>query len=251
MRRVCEKLHSRRGASLLYALALMLVAATVSSVILTSAVTANRRVHDDLADEQEYLSITSAAKLIARELDVAGCLVTKTKVETFDYTGTSTGTTISLTYAPVGASVFNSVLTSAVEKLDPDENNINKTGASEEALTVVLSSGSPDGPLADMTTGVETHLKISQSTESGNYYIPVQGSVKLGDSVLYLSAWIPSLPDPERSADETIVEKSIYTEKDEDGNTYKYEYMSKRTSIWKTTLDWNVKLSANKAEGTT
>ena len=78
MRRVCEKLHSRRGASLLYALALLLVTATVSTVVLTSAVTANRRVHDDRQEEQNYLALSSAAKLIVKSLKDSECVVLET-----------------------------------------------------------------------------------------------------------------------------------------------------------------------------
>ncbi len=69
MRRIIQKLKSRSGTSLLYALAVFVVATMVSAVILNSAVTANKRVHDDRSEEQSYLALSSTARLIAKQLN--------------------------------------------------------------------------------------------------------------------------------------------------------------------------------------
>ena len=69
MKHILEKLKSRSGTSLLYALAVFVVATMVSAVILNSAVTANKRVHDDRSEEQSYLALSSTARLIAKQLE--------------------------------------------------------------------------------------------------------------------------------------------------------------------------------------
>ncbi len=64
MKRAVQKLHSRRGASILLALLMLLVAVMVSAVILSAVVTTAKRVHDDIGQEQDYLTVSSAGRLI-------------------------------------------------------------------------------------------------------------------------------------------------------------------------------------------
>lgn len=64
MERTRQKLHSRRGASILLALVLTLVAAMVCAVILSAALTAAKRVRDDREAQQQMLSLTSAARYV-------------------------------------------------------------------------------------------------------------------------------------------------------------------------------------------
>lgn len=68
MKRATQKLHSRRGASILLALLMILVATMVSTVIVSAAVTTAKRVHDDESREQDYLTVNSAARLITAYL---------------------------------------------------------------------------------------------------------------------------------------------------------------------------------------
>jgi type II secretory pathway component PulK len=78
MARMRQKLHSRRGASILLALVLFLVASTVISVILSASLTAARRLEDDRAREQEYIAVSSAAKFFAKALERASYSITTT-----------------------------------------------------------------------------------------------------------------------------------------------------------------------------
>ncbi len=68
MKRCAQKLHSRRGASILLAMLLMLVVVMISAVIVSAAVTAANRVQDDKAQQQDALSLTSAEKLLTAYL---------------------------------------------------------------------------------------------------------------------------------------------------------------------------------------
>lgn len=84
MKRAIKKLHSRRGASILLALFLMLVATMICAVIISAAATAANRVHDDRGEEQDLLSITSAGKLVVAYLNEHNAY--KTVKATGDYT---------------------------------------------------------------------------------------------------------------------------------------------------------------------
>lgn len=97
MRQIKEKLRGRRGASLLYALLLLLLASMVSVSILTAATTAVRRLNDDRDEEQEYLSLSSAAQLVAKDIENSSVVITETRttvngepqpgLHTVDYAG--------------------------------------------------------------------------------------------------------------------------------------------------------------------
>lgn len=67
--RAQRKLRSTDGVSLLYALMLFLVAAVVSGVILSAALTSVKVVHSDAAHTQAQLSLDSAARLVADQLE--------------------------------------------------------------------------------------------------------------------------------------------------------------------------------------
>ena len=75
-RTVQEKLHNRRGASLLYAFLFLLVASMVSTVILSGAVTAIKRAHDDTTRTQSYLTLESAAGIFREELKTSSVTIT-------------------------------------------------------------------------------------------------------------------------------------------------------------------------------
>ncbi len=84
MKRAAEKLHSRRGASLLYALVLFLAASMISALILSASVTAVKRMNDDREREQEYLLLGSAARLFKKSIEASEVTVTKTVYTYYD-----------------------------------------------------------------------------------------------------------------------------------------------------------------------
>ena len=67
--RIRGKLASSRGASLLFALLLLLIAAIVSCVMLSAAATSLKVVNNDRTHTQARLSLDSAARLAAEQLD--------------------------------------------------------------------------------------------------------------------------------------------------------------------------------------
>lgn len=69
------KLSSRSGASILIALLLFLVAAMVSAVIISAAITALKSVHSSIENEQDYLNVSSAARLVGQGLSDTQCNV--------------------------------------------------------------------------------------------------------------------------------------------------------------------------------
>lgn len=69
MKRLAQKLQDRRGASMLMALLLFLVAAMVSAVIIAAAVSARSRVASDRAQQQTYLTVSSAAELLRGSIE--------------------------------------------------------------------------------------------------------------------------------------------------------------------------------------
>ena len=73
-----KKLHSQSGASMLMALLLMLVALMVSAVIIAAAVSAATTIREERAQEQAYLTVSSAAELLRDEINRGGCDSTTT-----------------------------------------------------------------------------------------------------------------------------------------------------------------------------
>ena len=69
MERIKEKLHSQSGASFLLALLAFLVAAVVSVVIVTAAVTNVKRIYSDREAQQDHLTLLSAAQLVRDEMN--------------------------------------------------------------------------------------------------------------------------------------------------------------------------------------
>lgn len=83
MNAVKKKLNSRRGASVIFALLFLMVAAMVSVVILDASVTTTKRLRDDTDWEQDNLTLTSAGKLVRECLANTSCtVVTTTNNET-------------------------------------------------------------------------------------------------------------------------------------------------------------------------
>ncbi len=67
--KLMKKLHSRRGASITFALLLFLVCAAIGSVVLASASATAGRVSENYDYDQRYYAVTSAAELLRSALD--------------------------------------------------------------------------------------------------------------------------------------------------------------------------------------
>lgn len=76
-----QKLRSNQGASMILALALMLVCVMVSSVIITSAASGSSRNTKRVEQQQDYLAISSGAEFIADNLkDIGSFVVAETEI---------------------------------------------------------------------------------------------------------------------------------------------------------------------------
>ena len=82
MERIKEKLHSQSGASFLLALLAFLVAAVVSVVIVTAAVTNVKRIYSDREAQQDHLTLLSAAQLVRDEMEKTRYIITTTTTTT-------------------------------------------------------------------------------------------------------------------------------------------------------------------------
>ena len=78
-----NKLRDRRGASLLMALLLFLLATMVSVVILTAVSGAARHLSRDREAQQNYLTVSSAAELLRS--GIKGAVYTRTEIVTYWY----------------------------------------------------------------------------------------------------------------------------------------------------------------------
>lgn len=227
MRRITQKLHSRRGASLLYALLLFLVASMVSVVILTSAATAARRLHDDRAREQEYLSLSSAARLLKQAMETEKSVtIVETRVITYGESGEVTGDTTAITYERSGA--LGSRLANAVDA-------VRVSGGADISATVHADTDDGLFP-ADATLACHMTLKHKDAVEGDPVKYPIEGVVTLagGEGTIYLSA---ALRDTVVSGTPNTTDE--YTGEGEEQRLFR------RTEVRKTPLTWTVTLSTN------
>ena len=70
--RIKQKLNNNTGVSMILALAFMLVCVVVSSMIVSTAASGLNRTEKRVTQQQEYLAVSSAAELIAKELKNTG-----------------------------------------------------------------------------------------------------------------------------------------------------------------------------------
>ena len=75
--RMINKLKSSRGATMILALALFLICVMVSSIILVVAASSSGRVGQQVEEQQAYLAVSSAADVIAAELNNCNTYVIK------------------------------------------------------------------------------------------------------------------------------------------------------------------------------
>ena len=77
--KIHKKLRSRTGASISFALLLFLVCMVVGAVVLAAGTTAAGRISKAVEMDQRYYSVTSAAELLAQELNNEKVIITRSK----------------------------------------------------------------------------------------------------------------------------------------------------------------------------
>lgn len=90
--KIIKKLNSRRGTSIFFGLLLFLAASILSVVIINGAVTTVKRVTSDKKAEQNYLTCSSAARILQDAIINSKVIRTVTETRTTGTSGTSTKT---------------------------------------------------------------------------------------------------------------------------------------------------------------
>ena len=164
MNNIRQKLRSRRGASITFALLLFLVCAVVGSVVLAAGMAAAGRMSQAAEMDQRYYSVTSAADLLAKELTGKEVNITRTKTET-----TTTKTTI----------------TTAEE--NPDENNDTIPNVSIVTNNTVSYNTVISDPSRTYNGGNVINLSTAaDSTNQGNEITPYSYAVFLTECAIDL-----------------------------------------------------------------
>ena len=174
-----KKLRSERGASILMALVLLLLASMVSAVILTAATSAARRVRNDREAQQDYLTVSSAAEMI-RDSIQADRYYRKVTVTTYlPQEQEADGVTVTYTPPPtiemeqeLPGRVMSEWLAAGISGSEP-ESPVSITGSSD---TIEISV-----PTIKSRDGEETNLKtvIADFTmDSGSGDITVKLRIK-------------------------------------------------------------------------
>lgn len=245
MRRITQKLHSPRGASLIYALLLFLVASLISILILNASVTAAKRLADDREREQEYLALSSAARLIRTKLKSSWVKITET--ETLE-DGVRTGKTEPVYTCDDGP--LGETLNACVQALNgpppaggtlyevlnsPDYTGDAESTGFEVEVTTDKSERFPNVSVAARPEPL-MYLKKTVEGEIKRYYISaaltlVNGETE-GEQTIYLTADATLKPS---SSSSSVLVKTGEGESD----------MSTRvTTVYTTTITWeNVNLS--------
>ncbi len=237
MKGIREKLHSRRGASLIYALMLFLVASMVSITILTSAATTVSRLHDDREREQDYLTLHSAARMARKAM--SGVTI---RIEHYDYNEshgdykTEDGVDhIDCTVEAGGDPLLGEVMKQAAAAAYQD--------ATAKASVKI---GSNPGVLRDTLLSFTMKKNDAAGSESLGKY-PVEGTLTLVDDeeprIVYLSGWVPNVDTsvPPENLTKVVQRKCLL----DDGTWYYYSETVTIGEKHTIRLTWKVTLSTN------
>lgn len=207
-----EKLHSQRGASLLFAFLFLLVAAMVSAVVIAGAVTAVKRVHDDHVREQSYLTLESASRLLRQMLKETTLSVTVSV--------TSSGGAIQPpVYSYEGGGPLGKIVREAVETLNGGDTAVKR-------YFMVTVPQTPHVPESQAFRDVRMEFTMKKDSENSNMY-RVDGTLQVKDGIssddyeqrLFLStSFAPEgaiMPEPEQEKTTPMpwAEVKLYTRK--------------------------------------
>lgn len=158
-----NKLKGNRGATMILALALFLICVMVSSIILVVAASSSGRVSQQVEDQQAYLAVSSAADIVATELNRCNKYILENGVELVDQTDL-TGVFAEL----VNKAAF-SIYMQNVEYTD----------------TITLKMTMPDERLSDATCsfkmGLDYNIEAIVKTADSNYSVVIRSKATIND----------------------------------------------------------------------
>lgn len=182
------KLKSTSGVSVLVAMVLFLVAAMVSAVVISAAYTAFKSVFHDIENEQDYLAVSSAARLIGESLADTECTITEKETRV---AGESTD--LETTYVCTGT--LGAYMTSFMD------NQL----SSQHELTVSLDSLSGDAKKALSPTPCKFKFRITPvniEKPENNYMITGYVMSDSFEQKVWITAYaVPVGDDPETHED--------------------------------------------------
>ncbi len=212
-KRIKDKLRSRTGASITFALLLFLVCTVLCSVIIAAATAASGRMSKIAEMDQRYYAVTSAAEMLKNLFDGKSAVIEKkiegTRTETYQSGSVSSSTTYDNTdyelyvdSAEVGPSpYFDSILSDAAYRYF----NMNKPGAlptDGERSFKIQSSAELIGALNIDAEKDPLEVDVIESVDKdGNVLITVGNDYKL---VLLFSASVTGPAVSEEAGDSTV-----------------------------------------------
>lgn len=160
MKRIKKKLNSNCGASLLFSMLLFLVVCMVSVTILTAALTALKRTHQNRESMQNSLTLESAAKLIRDEMDGSKYIVTTTSKKEDGVTTTDPSTYV------LPSNTLSDIVDDAVKAVrnyslsfEPFEIETNIAGLSDVQVNYVLKEDTT-GTGEESESGIKLYKMI-------------------------------------------------------------------------------------------
>lgn len=150
LKKVKNKLNNNDGVSILFALLMFLVAVVVAAIIISASLTAFKSVRNDFDEEQAYLTVESAEKLI--ESDIDGGILKVFMRET------SNGTEYSADTSKLNDICRETITNMVISKLK---------GAEKLGKTVTIKASSGSGDDIEKMEDVTMTLSMADNWEDG------------------------------------------------------------------------------------
>ena len=186
--KIIKKLNSRRGTSIFFGLLLFLAASILSVVIINGAVTTVKRVTSDKKAEQNYLTCSSAARILQDAIINSKVIRTVTETRT---TGTSETSTKTETTWKVAAatdtgtlSPFGDMLKGYVQEY-VEKFSVSTFGEKELSISVPSNITTEQGKSIGEVTAklmIDSGAESSRTSEPG-CYITVKLKVGTGTDI--------------------------------------------------------------------
>ena len=183
--RIKKKLKSNKGTSIFFGLLLFLVASILCTVMINASVTTVKRVESDKKAEQNYLTCSSAAKLLRDSIANIEIKKVTTVVE-----NVSNNTIVSSNETAVwSAGTKDTEITASAENIKEflkdyvesyDKRNPADTTAAKQKCTLSVSTNAADGIKVGMED-VTAEFEIISATEGGAYTIIIK--LKVGEGI--------------------------------------------------------------------
>ena len=186
--KIIKKLNSRRGTSIFFGLLLFLAASILSVVIINGAVTTVKRVTSDKKAEQNYLTCSSAARILQDAIINSKVIRTVTETRTTGTSGTSTKTETTWKVAAATdtgtLSPFGDMLKGYVQEY-VEKFSVSTFGEKELSISVPSNITTEQGKSIGEVTAklmIDSGAESSRTSEPG-CYITVKLKVGTGTDI--------------------------------------------------------------------